>query len=72
MRKKNKKIPEFLKDYDWCSEVFYSLPVVQKDEKVNKRIYSTIYFSLFLLLYKVNKVMVPIFLALACASLPVL
>lgn len=32
--KKTQKIPEFLKDYDCCTEVFYSLPVVQKDEKI--------------------------------------
>ncbi|MGL9718269.1 MAG: tRNA lysidine(34) synthetase TilS [Wolbachia sp.] len=32
--KKTQKIPKFLKDYDCCPEVFYSLPVVIKDEKV--------------------------------------
>ncbi|APR98118.1 tRNA lysidine(34) synthetase TilS [Wolbachia endosymbiont of Folsomia candida] len=32
--KKTQKIPEFLKDYNCCTEVFYSLPVVRKDEKV--------------------------------------
>ncbi len=32
--KKTQKIPKFLKDYDCCPEVFYSLPVVLKDGKV--------------------------------------
>lgn len=32
--KKTQKIPEFLKDYNCCPEVFYSLPTVQKDGKV--------------------------------------
>lgn len=32
--KKTQKIPKFLKDYGCCSEVFYSLPVVLKDEKI--------------------------------------
>jgi tRNA(Ile)-lysidine synthase len=32
--RKTQKIPQFLKDYNCCPEVFYSLPVVQKDEKV--------------------------------------
>ncbi|MGL9682035.1 MAG: tRNA lysidine(34) synthetase TilS [Wolbachia sp.] len=32
--KKIHKIPTFLKDYNCCSEVFYSLPVVLKDEKI--------------------------------------
>lgn len=32
--KKTQKVPEFLKDYNCCPEVFYSLPTVQKDGKV--------------------------------------
>ncbi|WP_341813407.1 tRNA lysidine(34) synthetase TilS [Wolbachia endosymbiont (group B) of Germaria angustata] len=32
--KKTQKIPEFLKDYNCCPEVFYSLPTVQEDGKV--------------------------------------
>ncbi|MDM8335418.1 tRNA lysidine(34) synthetase TilS [Wolbachia pipientis] len=32
--KKVQKIPRFLKDHDCCPEVFYSLPVVLKDEKI--------------------------------------
>nr|CAH7718724.1 unnamed protein product [Callosobruchus chinensis] len=32
--KKNTKVPEFLKDYNCCPEVFYSLPTIQKDGKV--------------------------------------
>ncbi|WP_353279110.1 tRNA lysidine(34) synthetase TilS [Wolbachia endosymbiont (group B) of Longitarsus flavicornis] len=32
--KKTQKIPEFLKNYDYCSEVYYSLPTVQKDGKM--------------------------------------
>ncbi|NUX01053.1 tRNA lysidine(34) synthetase TilS [Wolbachia endosymbiont of Madathamugadia hiepei] len=32
--KKTHKIPTFLKDYNCCSEVFYSLPVVLKGEKI--------------------------------------
>uniref|UniRef100_UPI003340DEDF tRNA lysidine(34) synthetase TilS n=1 Tax=Wolbachia endosymbiont (group B) of Pilophorus perplexus TaxID=3066160 RepID=UPI003340DEDF len=32
--KKTQKIPEFLKDYNCCPEVFYSLPVVLKDGKM--------------------------------------
>ncbi|MBA8758412.1 tRNA lysidine(34) synthetase TilS [Wolbachia pipientis] len=32
--KKTQKVPEFLKDYNCCAEVFYSLPVVLKDGKV--------------------------------------
>ncbi|NUY39346.1 tRNA lysidine(34) synthetase TilS [Wolbachia endosymbiont of Litomosoides brasiliensis] len=32
--KKTQKIPKFLKDYNCCPEVFYSLPVVLKDGKV--------------------------------------
>ncbi|QKX01396.1 tRNA lysidine(34) synthetase TilS [Wolbachia endosymbiont of Cruorifilaria tuberocauda] len=32
--KKIKKIPKFFKDYNCCFEVFYSLPVVQKDGNV--------------------------------------
>ncbi|WP_395463306.1 tRNA lysidine(34) synthetase TilS [Wolbachia endosymbiont of Cantharis cryptica] len=32
--KKTQKIPKFLKDYNCCPEVFYSLPTVQKDGKV--------------------------------------
>ncbi|WP_265034883.1 MULTISPECIES: tRNA lysidine(34) synthetase TilS [unclassified Wolbachia] len=32
--KKTQKVPEFLKDYNCCPEVFYSLPVVLKDGKV--------------------------------------
>ncbi|MGL9732857.1 MAG: tRNA lysidine(34) synthetase TilS [Wolbachia sp.] len=32
--KKIHKIPTFLKDYNCCSEVFYSLPIVLKDEKI--------------------------------------
>ncbi|WCR57757.1 tRNA lysidine(34) synthetase TilS [Wolbachia endosymbiont of Ctenocephalides felis wCfeJ] len=32
--KKTQKIPKFLKDSDCCPEVFYSLPVVQKNRKV--------------------------------------
>jgi tRNA(Ile)-lysidine synthase len=31
---KTQKIPVFLKDYDYCTEVFYSLPVVQVGEEV--------------------------------------
>ncbi|WP_353279884.1 tRNA lysidine(34) synthetase TilS [Wolbachia endosymbiont (group A) of Ennomos erosarius] len=32
--KKTQKIPEFLKDYNCCPEIFYSLPVVLKDGKM--------------------------------------
>ncbi len=32
--KKTQKIPKFLKNYNCCFEVFYSLPVIQKDGKV--------------------------------------
>lgn len=32
--KKTQKIPKFLKNYDCCPEVFYSLPIVLKDGKV--------------------------------------
>lgn len=31
---KTQKIPKFLKDYNCCYEVFYSLPSVQKDNKI--------------------------------------
>ncbi|WP_349968019.1 tRNA lysidine(34) synthetase TilS [Wolbachia endosymbiont of Armadillidium arcangelii] len=32
--KKTQRVPEFLKDYNCCPEVFYSLPTVQKNGKV--------------------------------------
>ncbi|QKX03288.1 tRNA lysidine(34) synthetase TilS [Wolbachia endosymbiont of Litomosoides sigmodontis] len=32
--KKTQKVPKFLKDYNCCHEVFYSLPIVLKDGKV--------------------------------------
>ncbi|QKX02059.1 tRNA lysidine(34) synthetase TilS [Wolbachia endosymbiont of Dirofilaria (Dirofilaria) immitis] len=32
--KKTQKIPKFLKDHNCCSEVFYSLPTIQKEGKI--------------------------------------